>query len=108
MAPKRLGAPPPKRRRRGEYGARVVTSGPTIRKKALKLNEKQSKKWAADKDKQPSSAVWVKRGGRERQQEVHNLIDFNHNLFNDHEKYFEGRDGGILQDPAVLNFRVQR
>jgi hypothetical protein len=86
----------------------VVTSGPTMRKKVLKLNEKQLKKWAADKDKRPSSAVWVKRGGRERHQEVHDLIDFNLNLFNDHEEYFEGRDGGILQDPAVLNFRVQR
>ena len=86
----------------------MVTSGPTMRKKVLKLNEKQSKKWAADEDKRPSSAVWVKRGGRERQQEVHDLIDFNLNLFNDHEEYFEGRDGGILQDPAVLNFRVQR
>jgi hypothetical protein len=39
---------------------------------------------------------------------VHDLIDFNLNLFNDHEEYFEGRDGGTLQDPAVPNFRVQR
>jgi len=85
-----------------------VTSGPTMRKKVWKLNEKQSKSWAADEDKRPSSAVWVKRGGRERHQEVRNLIDFNLNLFNDHEEYFEGRDGGILHDPAVLNFRVQR
>jgi len=86
----------------------VVTSSPAMRKKVLKLNEKQSKKWAADEDKRPSSAVWVKRGGRERHQEVHDLIDFNLNLFNDHEEYFEGREGGILPDPAVLNFRVQR
>jgi len=60
-------------------------------------------KWAADEDKRPSSAVWVKRGGRERRQEVHNLINFNFNQFNDHDEYFEGRDAGILQDPAVLN-----
>jgi hypothetical protein len=39
---------------------------------------------------------------------VHDLIDFNLNLFNNHDEYFEGRDGGILQDPAVLNFRVWR
>jgi len=39
---------------------------------------------------------------------MHNLINFNLNLFNDHEECFEGRDGGILQDPAVPNFRVQR
>jgi hypothetical protein len=38
---------------------------------------------------------------------VHYLINFNHNLFNDLEEYFEGRDGGMLQDPAVRNFRVQ-
>ena len=63
-----------------------MTSGPTMRKKVLKLNEKQSKKWAADEDKRPSSAVWVKRGGREQHQEVHDLIDFNLNLFNDHEE----------------------
>ena len=74
----------------------------------LKLNEKQSKKWAADEDTRLSSAIWVKPGCRERHQEVHDLIDFNLNLFSDHEEYFEGRDGGILQDPAVLNFRVQR
>jgi hypothetical protein len=72
------------------------------------LNEKQLKKWAADEDKRPSSAICVKRGGREWDQEVHNLIEINLNLLNDHEEYFEGRDGGILQDPAVLNFRVRR
>jgi len=86
----------------------VVTSGPTMSKKVLKLNEKQSKKWGTEEDKRPSSAVWVKRGVRERHQEVHNLFDFNLNLLNDHEEYFNGRDGGILQDPAVLTFRVQR
>jgi len=86
----------------------VVTSGPTLRKKVWKLNEKQSKKWAADEDKRPSSAVLVNSCARERHQEVQDLIDFNLNLFNDHEEYFEGRDGRILQDPAVLNFRVQR
>jgi hypothetical protein len=61
----------------------VVTSGPTIRKKVLKLNEKQSKKWAADEDKRPSSAIRVKRGGREQCQDMHDLIDFNLNLVND-------------------------
>jgi len=86
----------------------VVTSSPTMRKKVLKLNEKQWKKWAADEDKRLSSALWVKRGGRERHQEVYDFVDFNLNLFNDHEEYFEGRDGGILHDPALLNFRVQR
>jgi hypothetical protein len=38
---------------------------------------------------------------------VQDLINFNLNLFNDHKEYFEGRNGGILHDPAVLNFRVQ-
>jgi hypothetical protein len=42
----------------------VVRSSPTIRKKVSKLNKKQSKKWAADEDNQPSSAAWAKRGGR--------------------------------------------
>jgi hypothetical protein len=106
MAPKRLCAPPPKRRRRGEYGAPVVTSGPTITKKVLKLNERQLKKWAADEDKRPSSSIWVKRCGRERHQEVEDLIDFNLKLFNDHEEYFECRDGSILQDPGVFNCRI--
>jgi len=84
----------------------VVTSCPTMRKKVLKLNEEQWKKRAADENKRLSSAVWVKRGGRERHQEVHDLVDFNLNLFNYHEEYFEGRDGGIPQYPAVLNFRL--
>ena len=77
-------------------------------KKVFKLNEKQSKRKAADNDKRPSSAEWLKKGGREWQQEVHDLIDFTLNLFNDNEEYFEGRDSSIQQDPAVLILRLQQ
>jgi hypothetical protein len=76
-------------RRRVEYRARVLTCGPTMRMRVLKQNEKQLKKLAADEDTRPRSGVWVKGGGRERHQEVHNLIDFNLNLFDDHEDYFQ-------------------
>jgi len=77
-------------------------------KKVFRLNEKQSKRKAADKDTRPSSAEWLKTGGRERHQEVHDLIDCTLTRFNDHEEYFEGRDGSIQQDPAVLILRLQQ
>jgi hypothetical protein len=79
-----------------------------MRKKVMKLNKKQSKKWAADQDEWLSSAVSVNRGGREWHEEVNNFIDFNLNLFDDHEEYFEATDSGIVPDPAVHNVSVRR
>lgn len=104
MATKKLGATPPKRRRRGEYGARIVTSGPRMFKTVLKLNKQQLRKWVADENNRPTKAIWLKR--KPKRESVHKY-SFNTNL-DDNTDYAEDFNGPLQLNPAVLNFRKPR
>ena len=101
---KRLHPPRPRRRKRGEYGVRIVTGGLGVPKRVLSLTAQQSKSWAEAENRRPSKAIWL---NREPNQEPVDSYSFNVNLGDDAD-YTDDPSVPLLLDPAVLNFRRRR